>query len=266
MKALLHIIVILVGAAGVFFAQQSNEKHKEQKATYELTQGQNAQLDVDIKKAEKELSEQKAGLDTAKADFDEQVAKLETAVGREKEMQRQLAESEATLEEQAATIAAQKKLVDEATQILGPGVTLDNLAEKIAEIEQKKKDQTKSLEELNTLSDGATNDVAKNKAAIEDLSARKAKRDERIRGNAKEAIITAVEAEWGFVIIGAGSNSGFTPQTKLLVKRNGVLIGRINPTSIEPSQTIAEIDRSSMAIGTSLQVGDRVILAVPAAQ
>ena len=47
---------------------------------------------------------------------------------------------------------------------------------------------------------------------------------------------------------------------------DGVLIGRVNPTSIEPTQTIAEIDRSSMAIGTTLQVGDRVILAVPASQ
>lgn len=65
-------------------------------------------------------------------------------------MQRQLAESEATLEEQAAQIADQKKLVDEATKILGPGVTLDNLKEKIDQIEQQKKDQTKKLEELTT--------------------------------------------------------------------------------------------------------------------
>ena len=266
MKSILHIVIILIGAAGVYFAYESNTKHIEQKTIFETTVEENVRLDASIKKAEKELSEERSGLAAAKSDFDEQVAKLEAAVSTEKTMQRQLAESEATLEEQAALIAEQKKLINEATKILGDGVTIDNLAEKIAEIEQKKKDQTKQLEELNTLADGATNDVAKNNTSISDLTARKAKRDERIRGNAKEAVITAVEADWGFVIIGAGSNSGFTPQTKLLVKRNGVLIGRINPTSIEPTQTIAEIDRTSMAIGSSLQVGDRVILAVPAAQ
>lgn len=266
MKSILHIVVVLIGAAGVYFAQQSNVKHIEQKTIFETTVEENVRLDASIKKAEKELSDERAGLATAKSDFDEQVAKLEAAISTEKTMQRQLAESEATLEEQAAQIAAQQKLIERATQILGPGVTPENLAEKIAQIEQKKKDQTKQLEELTTLADGATNDVAKNNTSISDLSARKAKRDERIRGNAKEAVITAVEADWGFVIIGAGSNSGFTPQTKLLVKRNGVLIGRVNPTSIEPTQTIAEIDRTSMAIGTSLQVGDRVILAVPATQ
>lgn len=266
MKALLHILVILIGCAGAFFSWQSNVKHTEQKAIYEAAVKDNLKLDADIKKAEKELSEEQAGLAAAKSDFDEQVAKLEAAVSTEKTMQRQLAETEATLEEQAAQIADQKKLVEEATKILGPGVTLDNIKEKIDQIEANRKDQTKKLEELTTLADGATNDVAKNKASIADLSARKAKRDEKIGRNAKEAVITAVEADWGFVVIGAGSNSGFTPQTKLLVKRDGVLVGRINPTSIEPSQTIAEIDRTSMAPGATLQVGDRVILAVPATQ
>ncbi|MEN9991062.1 MAG: hypothetical protein RLZZ224_764 [Verrucomicrobiota bacterium] len=266
MKTLLNVIVIVVAAAGIYFSWQSNVKHNEQKTIFEGAQQDNRKLDADIKKAEKELSEERAGLATAKADYDEQVAKLEAAVSTEKTMQRQLAESEATLEEQAQQIAEQKRLIDEATAILGPGVTLDNIAEKITEIEDKKKDQTKKLEELTTLADGATNDVKKNNDNIAQLSARKAKRDENITRNAKEAVITAVESEWGFVVIGAGSNTGFTPQTKLLVKRDGVLIGRINPTSIEPTQTIAEIDRNSMPAGASLQIGDRVILAVPAAQ
>jgi hypothetical protein len=266
MKALLHFLVIAICGGGIFFSWQSNEKHKQQKAIYLSAKDDNKRLDSNIRIAEKELSDEQAGLATAKSDFDEQVAKLEAAQSTEKTMQRQLAETEATLEEQAAQIAAQKKLVEEAGKILGPGVTLDNIATKIAEIENNKKEQTKKLEELTTLADGATNDVAKNKASIADLSARKAKRDEKIARNAKEAVITAVESDWGFVVIGAGSNTGFTPQTKLLVKRDGVLVGRINPTSIEPSQTIAEIDRSSMALGATLQVGDRVILAVPATQ
>ncbi|MFM2221219.1 MAG: hypothetical protein RLZZ553_967 [Verrucomicrobiota bacterium] len=266
MKALLHFLVIAIGGAGIFFSWQSNERHKSQKSIYEGAVQDNKKLDIDIRGAEKERSEEEAGLAAAKSDFDEQVAKLEAAQSTEKTMQRQLAETEATLEEQSAQITAQKKLVEEAGKILGPGVTLDNIASKITEIENNKKDQTKKLEELTTLAEGATNDVAKNKATIEDLSSRKAKRDEKIARNGKEAVIIAVESDWGFVVIGAGSNTGFTPQTKMLVKRDGVLIGRLNPTSIEPSQTIAEIDRSSLAVGASLQVGDRVILAVPATQ
>jgi hypothetical protein len=163
-----------------------------------------------------------------------------------------------------------QETLEKAREILrskvGAEVTLDNLPQKIEEIENDKKAKTQKLEELVTLVDGATKDVARNNSNIADLSSRKSKRDKKIGDNAKEAVITAVDGEWGFVVIGAGSNVGFTPQTKLLVKRNGVLIGRISPTSIEPTQTIAEIDRDSLAAGASLQVGDRVILAVPATQ
>lgn len=270
MKALLHILLIAICGGGVFFAQQSNVKFTEQKTTFENTVADNKKLDANIKGVEKELADEQAGLATAKSDFDEKTAKLEALVSTEKTMQRQMAESDTVLEEQAGEMAEQQKLLESTKEILegeaGEGVTLATLPAKIEEIKQNKQDQEKALEELGTLTEAATKDVAKNKSQIADLAARKAKRDEKIRANAKEAVITAVEGDWGFVVIGAGSNVGFTPQTKLLVKRDGVLVGRITPTSIEPSQTIGEIDRDSIAPGASVQVGDRVILAVPANQ
>ena len=76
-----------------------------------------------------------------------------------------------------------------------------------------------------------------------------------------ESVITAVDQNWGFVVIGAGAKTGFTPQTVLLVKRDGKLIGKVRPTAIEPTQTIADIVTDSMAPGVRLQPGDRVILA-----
>jgi hypothetical protein len=43
------------------------------------------------------------------------------------------------------------------------------------------------------------------------------------------------------------------------------MIGEVRPSSIEPNQTIAEINLESLASGVRLQPGDRVILAEPAA-
>ena len=169
---------------------------------------------------------------------------------------------------QAVEIKAQQQLLENVKKAFadgaGEGITLENIGSKIEELDAKKKDQTKKFEEVSTLAGSAEKTVSDNKMKIAELAGRKAKRDERISANAKEAVITAVDTDWGFVIIGAGSNVGFTPQTKLLVKRDGVMIGRITPTSIEPSQTIGEVDRESLAPGVSFQVGDRVILAVPA--
>ena len=76
-------------------------------------------------------------------------------------------------------------------------------------------------------------------------------------------MVTAVDQDWGFLVIGAGSNSGFSPQTGLLVTRDGHLIGRVRPSSIEPNQTIAEIDFKSIAAGARIMPGDRVMLGKP---
>ena len=88
-------------------------------------------------------------------------------------------------------------------------------------------------------------------------------RSSRIGRNSMESVVTAVNQDWGFLVIGAGSNSGFTPQTSLIVQRDGRFIGRVRPSSIEPTQTIAEIDFESLSSGVRLQPGDRVMLAKP---
>jgi hypothetical protein len=49
----------------------------------------------------------------------------------------------------------------------------------------------------------------------------------------------------------------------LIVQRDGRRIGRVRPSSIEPTQTIGEIDFESLATGVRIQPGDRVILATP---
>lgn len=89
-------------------------------------------------------------------------------------------------------------------------------------------------------------------------------RSARIGANSIEAVVTAVNQDWGFLVVGAGSNSGFTPQSGLLIQRDGQVIAKVRPSAIEPTQTIAEIDFSSLAPGVRLQTGDQAILATPA--
>jgi hypothetical protein len=105
--------------------------------------------------------------------------------------------------------------------------------------------------------------LSANKAEANRLTDKKMERNARIARNAMESVITAVSPDWGFVVIGAGSNTGFTPQTVLLVKRDGKLIGRVRPSAIERTQTIGDVILESLAPGVRLQPGDRVILAKP---
>jgi len=147
---------------------------------------------------------------------------------------------------------------------LGDGVTIDTLQDKIQQIDTDKKAKQAKLDELEVLLGGADKGLAGNRAELDRLAKRTIERNSRIARNSMEAVVTAVNQDWGFLVIGAGSNSGFTPQTGLLVERDGRNIGRVRPSSIEATQTIAEIDLASLASGVRLQPGDRVILAKPA--
>ena len=146
---------------------------------------------------------------------------------------------------------------------LGDDVNADNLAEKIGDIDEDIKTKNAKKEELDALIDGAKKSLANKQEDVVRLVARKDARDTRISRNAMEARVTAVDNDWGFLVIGAGENSGFTPQTTLLVKRDGRLIGKVNPSAIEPIQTIAEIDFKSISPGVRIQPGDSVIIAKP---
>src|SRR5690606_4623874 len=119
--------------------------------------------------------------------------------------------------------------------------------DEIVKIEESAKSKKARSEELLTLIEGAQKQIAASKAEAERLSTKAIESSVRISRNAMEAVVTAVNQDWGFLVIGAGSNSGFTPQPSLLVKRDGKLIGRVRPTAIEATQTIADIDLESLA-------------------
>ncbi|MES2981938.1 MAG: hypothetical protein V4727_06465 [Verrucomicrobiota bacterium] len=106
--------------------------------------------------------------------------------------------------------------------------------------------------------------LADKRAEIDRYNGRIQARDLRIAQNEIEARVTAVNHDWGFIVIGAGSNSGFMPDSILLIKRDGRRIGTVKPTAIELTQTIADIDFNSLSPGVRFQPGDEVILAKPA--
>ncbi len=170
----------------------------------------------------------------------------------------------ATQDQEFKELDATLKEVQGAFTDLGEDVTIDNLGDRILEIEEDLVAKRGKAEELGTLIEGARVSLAGKRSEVERLEQRRASRTERLARNATEARVTAVNHDWGFLVIGAGTNSGFNPQTSLLVTRDGRLIGRVTPSSVEATQTIAEIDPTTLAPGVRIQSGDRVILAKPA--
>ncbi|BCU77076.1 hypothetical protein [Luteolibacter sp. LG18] len=267
MKPLFHTLAVLATGGAVFFSFQLSKKFETQQSERLAANKENKEVTAHAESTEADLKKELNAL--AKAQ-DEQTA-AEQAVSSLKSagsgLKRDLAAQNALLEEQKAQFAEAEKAIEQikaALADLGADVTLENLPDKVKELENKKLDLEKKRDELNLLVEKATKQRDAQKDETGRLADVKGKRDTRIRRNSMESVITAVNQEWGFVMVGAGTNTGFTPQTKLLVLRDGHLIGKVQPTSIEPNQTLADIDFDSLAEGVRLQPGDKVILAEPA--
>jgi len=273
MKAIFHIIAILAAGGAAYYSYDHSVKFKEQQSIRIKANEDNRAVTASAEATEKELKDEQGALKLAQDQREELTQSISALKSNENQLKRELGEIEGLLEEQQAEFDQLKKTEEEVNRVvesikedlnIDGEVNIDTLAGIIGQIEEDKKARQKKLEELETLVGAAEKKLAQNNSDADRLTQRKVERNNRISRNAMDAVITAVEQGWGFVVIGAGSNTGFTPQTSLLVKRDGKLIGRVRPSSIEPNQTIAEIDQESLVPGVRLQPGDRVILARPA--
>ncbi|MEO7101291.1 MAG: hypothetical protein ABI162_18205 [Luteolibacter sp.] len=266
MKAILYVLAIVITGGAAFFSFSHSGKFQDLQKERLSTIASNKEITAKADVADKNIKDEKALL-VASQDKQEAVTQsISTLKAESTTLKGDIAKLDQDIEGQTEEFTQLEKTLEEvktSLKGLGADVTLENLPDKITEIEDTKKAQTAKLDELETLVSGAEKSLATNRAEADRLVTRGIERNARIGRNSMEAVVTAVNQDWGFLVIGAGSNSGFTPQTALLVERDGRKIGRVRPSSIEPTQTIAEIDLESLSSGVRIQPGDRVILATP---
>lgn len=53
--------------------------------------------------------------------------------------------------------------------------------------------------------------------------------------------IVAVDPKYDFVVLDIGGNQGLVPNAKLLINRDGKLIGKVKITSVEPNRAVANV-------------------------
>ncbi len=266
MKLIVHVVAIVVLLGAAFFTLQQRSKFTKLEEVRLQTITDNKLVTEKAVTEEAKLKLAKEGLTSAEQKREELTQALAALQSSANNMQREAGDLDITLKSQESEFAEYNKARDEVADILkklGQDITLENLGEKIQEIDTDVKTKRTKFEELETLVVAADKALATSRTEFDRLVKREIDRNARISRSGMEAVVTAVNQDWGFLVIGAGSNSGFTPQTSLLVQRSGRLIGRVTPSAIEPTQTIAEIDFSSIAPGVRLQPGDRVILAKP---
>ena len=269
MKVILNVILIAIAGGAAFFSMQTSTKFKDQQTIRLATKKKDDSMVVNANATEKNLKDERVALAKTREDLALVKASIDALKASETSLKRDIASVDAALEGQKSEFDELNKAIEEVNKLiagLGSDVTIETLGDKIVSMKDEVAAKKKKLEELTTLIDGAEKKIASGHSESKALADSATARSVRISRNSTEAVITAVNQDWGFLVIGAGSNSGFTPQTSLLVQRDGKLIGRVTPTSIEATQTIADIDLDSLSAGVRLQPGDQVILATPASR
>ncbi|RYD19998.1 MAG: hypothetical protein EOP88_16765 [Verrucomicrobiaceae bacterium] len=268
MKAIFHIVAIVAACGAAFFSFSLSSKFKAAEEQLQTTNTENTEVTSKADGAEKEIKDLKGKLASTEERRDLLTQSVDSLKSETSSLQNELKKLDAEIKVQDGEFAELQKTLEQVNAALadiGGGVTLDTLPETIQQLEEKRDDQQKKVENLETLIAGAEKSLSNSRAELDRLGKRSVERNARISRNSTEAVVTAVNQDWGFLVIGAGSNSGFTPQAPLLIERDGRNIGRVRPSSVEPTQTIAEIDLKSLSAGVRIQPGDRVILSKPAA-
>lgn len=268
MKSLILPLLIFLGSltAAYFTLEQDKLFQDEQNLRLEKID-ENRKVSALIDKKEVELKQVREALTETQAVLAAAQDNLGNLKGQETTLRSSISQKEASLakfKDQQKKFESTKASVAKLAQELNMGFNIDNIEQQLATMKQTKADRVDRVDELDLLIEAAEKSIDEKTADLARQVAREDTRQMKIKRGAIEAVITGVQQDWGFLVIGAGSNSGFSPTSTLLVKRDGRLIGKVNPSSVEPTQTIAEIIFSSLAPGVRIQPGDRVIFDNPA--
>lgn len=262
MKAIFYVLSILVIGAAAYFAFDNKSKLEAEMAKYEELNTKRTNVAATIKKTEGTLDDTEKALSNAKDKNEELKSTKDNEEAKERSLRASLEKVETRIEEAEAALAefdeAQKK-IEEALK--GVNVPFDQIESKIAELEDERKDQQKKFDELLVLEEKLTTTVAANREEIGNLVSRLDGIRQRLARNGIAGTVTSVDPVWGFVIINLGAeNSNITPESDLLVTRSGRLLGKLKVTSLEPTQTICDLDLKALRPGQRVQPGDKVIL------
>jgi len=148
----------------------------------------------------------------------------------------------------------QKRVTEVTTGAMSAGSSGGDLQ---AQLEDVKKQLDAAEQEKSLLTD-------KMKSAGKRVAPLQEKKGRRTSSGDKPGIhgsVLAVNQAYNFVVLSLGERQGVAANSAMLVRRRGVLIGRIRISSVEPTTAIGDIMTNTLARGVQVQPGDTVIYA-----
>jgi septal ring factor EnvC (AmiA/AmiB activator) len=166
-----------------------------------------------------------------------------------------------------------KELSDELEGMLDQIAKLDEIKAKMGDIEEFKADLAGKNAELASVEQSilsaqnalniANDRIKSQQGTIADYTELQRTQQSGIMRHPIRIPVREVYGQYGFVVLGAGDNSGIVPRAKLVVTRGGVNICTLTVSSVDPSSSVASIDPGSLAEGEVVLAGDIVLAIKP---
>jgi hypothetical protein len=254
-----YSLAILAIATSGFAGWNAKDKYEKKVADRIELQGQNKALTASISEKETKKDTATEARDLALDEASKAKAELEAAKGSGAEKAKTLESVNSNLE----VAAAEKKKIDASMEALRgkfPGIELGEVPRVVKELEASQKKLVGEEEDASLVKKRLEEDIAKNLAESSRIVEKVNQSIKRVEGNTFQATIVAVDNDWNFVVIGAGEKSGLTGSSKLLIQRDGRLLGKLLISKLEPNTAVADVEPGSLRNGVALQAGDQVIL------
>ena len=264
-KTLILFVALVITGTASYFSFVNLGKMKAERLKIHVLEGDIDNLRKVIKDTQDTIATRRNELDFENRKKGQQTADRDGLLGDIASLNGQIPVLEGKIEEQNATIKKFEDIIADLKAFFAEMNVndLEELNDKIKQLANDTVAREKELAETQALVETANGQNAK----LEDqLSGARGRQMERSRGlatNATEAVVMAVNHDWGFVVVNAGENQGFKGDSGLIVKRGETYIAKLSITSLSKTQLVADIVPKSAAEGVVVMPGDRVILQKP---
>jgi len=263
MKTILYVIALVGTAVAGYFSYANVKNQQQQLDQKEAASKKTNQLESRIKQTTSDFKDEEALVAEEESKFNAMFAEVESKEAKVKEVTGAIAKKTRELSTQDDELAEGGKLKAKIENLfLGQNIPMDEVGQYVTNLNDQRKSLKAKHEELVAISGGLKNEVVKNNVRIADFDKRQKERARSLRGNSVSSLITAVNYNWGFVIVKPHPQSTITDTSKLIVVRGSNHVGRLKINAIEANRVIADIDYDSVVPGFRIRTGDRVILAV----
>ena len=243
--------VLLLISSGLSFVNKG-------KLTDSLNDARAAHTDATSARAD--ANKTHVALTKAQTDAKAAIEKADTAQQQYTAAQGQVTDLNAKLTAaQGGLDTAQKQMVDLQKQLSDINKTNDGKQVDPGAIAQQINDLKRDGEEKQVVIDGLKDNLKTAQNQVAALAKAETDRQQGIAVRGLRGKVLAVDRNWNFVVVSLGLRNGVNNKTTMIVQRGGELVGKVRITSVEPSQSIADIIPNSVPQGVTVQAGDTVV-------